>query len=80
MRCSLKNPIQRIRYIKEIKDDAFCGCESLFNIEIIEFENEGIDLSEIKKGHKQTIRILKQVNKKKAESYAREHGFRTMFI
>ena len=67
-------------YIKDIKEDAFNGCESLNKVGIIEFENDGIDLGEIKKGHKQVIRILKQVNRKQAESYARLHGFRTLFI
>ena len=65
---------------KDIKEDAFSGCESLYNINISEFENEAIPLDEIKKGHKQTIRILKQINRKKAENYAREHGFSTLFI
>ena len=65
---------------KDIKEDAFCGCESLCNIQIMEFEDENIPLENIKKGHKQTIRILKQVNRKKAERYAKEHGFSTLFI
>ena len=65
---------------KDIKEDAFCGCEMLYNINIIEFEDENIPLDSIKKGHKQTIRILKQINRKKAERYAREHGFSTLFI
>ena len=65
---------------EDIKEDAFNGCESLNQVGIIEFENDGIDLGEIKKGHKQVIRILKQVNRKQAESYARMHGFRTLFI
>ena len=65
---------------KDIKEDAFCGCENVYNVSIIEFESENIELSEIKKGHKQTIKVLKQINRKKAERYAREHGFSTMFI
>jgi hypothetical protein len=27
-----------------------------------------------------TIKVLKQVNRKKAERYARDHGFSTLFI
>ena len=67
-------------YTKDIKEDAFCGCESLCNINISEFDDENIPLDLIRKGHKATIRILKQINRKKAERYAREHGFSTLFI
>ena len=65
---------------KDIKEDAFTGCESLYTINITEFENPDIKMDEIKKGHRQTVRVLRQVNRKKAESYAKEHGVSMLFM
>jgi hypothetical protein len=65
---------------KDIKEDAFTGCESLYNVKISEFDNKDIPMDEIKKGHKQVVRVFKQVNRKKAEKYAREHGISMLFM
>ena len=65
---------------KDVREDAFCGCENLQNIRIAEFEGEGYNQVIVKRGHKLILRILKQVNRKKAERYAREHGISMMFV
>ena len=65
---------------KDIKDDAFSGCENIYDIHINEFDNENISMNEVKKGHKLVIKILKQVNRKKAERYANDHGISTFFL
>ena len=67
-------------HTKNVKEDAFCGCENLFNVHITEFDNENVTMDEVKKGRKHVIKILKQVNRKRAESYAREYGISTLFI
>ena len=67
-------------HTKDIKEDAFCGCENLFNVHIIEFDNDNVSMDEVKKGRRHVIRILKQVNRKRAESYAREYGISMLFI
>ena len=65
---------------KDIRDDAFSGCENIYEVHINEFDNSNISLNDTKKGHKQVIKILKQVNRKKAERYANEHGISTLFL
>ena len=65
---------------KDIKDDAFSGCENVFDVHIAEFDNNNISMNEVKKCHKQVIRILKQINRKKAERYASDHGISTLFL
>ena len=65
---------------KDIRDDAFSGCENIYDVHINEFDNSNISMNDTKKGHKQVIKILKQVNRKKAERYANEHGISTLFL
>ena len=65
---------------KDIRDDAFANCNNVYDVNILEFDLDNISMSDIKKGHKMTIKVLKQVNRKKAERYARDHGFSTLFI
>ena len=65
---------------KDVKENAFTGCDSLFTINIAEFDNPDIKIDEVKKGHKQTVRILRQINRKKAERYAHEHGVSMLFM
>ena len=65
---------------KDIKDDAFSGCENIYDVHINEFDNSNISLNEVKKGHKLVIKVLKQVNRKKAERYANDHGISTLFL
>ena len=65
---------------KDIRDDAFCGCENVYNVHITEFDKESVTNDEIKKGHRITLKILKQINKNKAERYAREHNISMLFI
>ena len=65
---------------KDIKDDAFSGCENVYDVHIAEFDNNNISMNEVKKCHKQVIKILKQINRKKAERYASDHGISTLFL
>ena len=65
---------------KDVRDDAFCGCENIYNVKIAEFEGVDYNQTTVKKGQKLILRILKQVNRKKAERYAREHNISTMFM
>ncbi len=65
---------------KDIRDDAFCGCENIYNVHVMEFDGVDYNASDVKKGHKLILRVLKQINRKKAERYAREHGLSMLFI
>ena len=65
---------------KDIKDDAFSGCENVYDVHIAEFDNNNLSMSDVKKGHKIVIKILKQINRKKAERYATDHGMSTLFL
>jgi len=65
---------------RDIRDDAFCGCENIYNVHVTEFDRADISNDEIKKGHRITLKILKQINRKKAERYAREHNISMLFV
>ena len=65
---------------KDIRDDAFCGCENIYNVKIAEFDGVDYNQAMVKKGHKIVLKVLKQINRNKAERYAREHGISMMFI
>ena len=50
------------------------------DIPILEFDSDNVSMDEVKKGRRHVVRILKQVNRKRAESYAREYGISMLFI
>jgi hypothetical protein len=78
--CQKLTKVRMSLQTKDIRDDAFCGCENIYDVNIIEFDRDGLSMNEIKKGHKMTIKVLKQVNRKKAERYAKDHGISMLFM
>lgn len=78
--CSNLKNIKISIQTKDIRDDAFCGCENIWNIKICEFEEDNYNETIMKKGQRLTLKILKQVNRKTAERYAKEHKISMMFI
>ena len=66
---------------RDIREDAFSGCENIYNVKIAEFEgDEHLSPDAERKGHRLTYKIFRQVNRQKAERYAREHNLNTLFI
>ncbi|MBR6243151.1 MAG: leucine-rich repeat domain-containing protein [Ruminococcus sp.] len=65
---------------RDIREDAFTGCENLYNVDILEMVNDRLPPEDTKKAYRQMVRVFRRFNTKRAEKIAREHGISMLFM
>lgn len=66
--------------LKDVRDEAFSSCDRIETVGIAELEGSNFNANYVKKAHKITMRILKQISQRKAERYANENNLSKLFI
>lgn len=66
--------------LKDVRDEAFSSCDRIESVSIAELEGSNFNANYVKKAHRLTLRILKQISQRKAERYANEHKLSKIFI
>lgn len=66
--------------LKDVRDEAFSSCDRIDAVSIAELAGSNFNANYVKKAHRLTLRILKQISQRKAERYANEHKLNKIFI